>query len=232
MRGRRSATFRVRWRGGRPVGGADAGWAVTPEVRAVSLLQSVYVCAECLAAAPCGSGASKHPDCRILWLRLSNCGRNLDLSMTMASFALLLLSLCCTRNTFTIAGGLDEEERLGEYYKRGHTWPPKDEEFVPPSDGWRKIMRRRFEQVRRIEDTSDMYNGTFELAIRSHRSKHNPHVGPKINLSRVGFYRSLRAHSSELHRVRLGRHPSTPGEVGKLRRFAPRQKTHSFPFRP
>ncbi|EJK61160.1 hypothetical protein THAOC_18397, partial [Thalassiosira oceanica] len=80
--------------------------------------------------------------------------------MGSTTFALILLSLIsCNRNTFTAAGGLDEGERLGEYYKRGHTWPPKDEEFVPPSDGWRRIMRRRLAQVRRIEDSGDMYNG-------------------------------------------------------------------------
>ena len=79
----------------------------------------------------------------------------------MKSYALILLSLiCCTRNKFTYAGGLYEDERVDEYYKRGHTWPPTDEEFVPNSDGWTRIMRRRLAQVRRIEDSGDMYNGT------------------------------------------------------------------------
>jgi len=60
-----------------------------------------------------------------------------------------------------VQGGLYEPDRVAEYNKRNYTWPPSDEEFIPNTEGWRKIMKRRLEQVRRIESHGDMYNGEF-----------------------------------------------------------------------
>ena len=57
------------------------------------------------------------------------------------------------------ARGLIEDERVAAYHERNYTWPPNEEEFIPNTGGWRKIMKRRLEQVARIENSEDMYNG-------------------------------------------------------------------------
>eukprot|EP00565_Helicotheca_tamesis_P003132 CAMPEP_0185723832 /NCGR_PEP_ID=MMETSP1171-20130828/538_1 /TAXON_ID=374046 /ORGANISM="Helicotheca tamensis, Strain CCMP826" /LENGTH=359 /DNA_ID=CAMNT_0028391587 /DNA_START=64 /DNA_END=1143 /DNA_ORIENTATION=+ len=57
------------------------------------------------------------------------------------------------------SGQLDEGERVREYHRRGHTWPPREEDFVPNTPGWRKIMERRLEQLVSIENGGDKYNG-------------------------------------------------------------------------
>ncbi|KAL7465427.1 hypothetical protein ACHAXS_005772 [Conticribra weissflogii] len=55
------------------------------------------------------------------------------------------------------AAAMTEEHRLEEYHKRGYKWPL--EKVVPDTPGWDRIMRRRFEQVARIEDSNARYNG-------------------------------------------------------------------------
>lgn len=65
---------------------------------------------------------------------------------------LLILCLLCR-------GGLIEEERVAEYHHRNYQWPPLDEEYIPNTEGWKKFMKRRLEQVQRIEDLGDKYNG-------------------------------------------------------------------------
>ena len=72
---------------------------------------------------------------------------------------MLLCVLLFNHLLIVSAAGLYEPDRIAEYHRRNHTWPPLDEDFIPNTDGWRKIMRRRMEQVQRIEDTDDMYNG-------------------------------------------------------------------------
>jgi len=52
---------------------------------------------------------------------------------------------------------LDEEDRVREFYARGYSWP--FEKLVPDTPGWRNIFERRFEQLRRIEDSNERYNG-------------------------------------------------------------------------
>ena len=50
-------------------------------------------------------------------------------------------------------------DRVREYHHRNYQWPPLDEEYIPNTEGWKKFMKRRLEQVQRIEDLGDMYNG-------------------------------------------------------------------------
>jgi hypothetical protein len=53
-----------------------------------------------------------------------------------------------------------EEDRVAEYHRRGYNWPPLDSEFVPPTPGWKKLLRRRLEQVDLLEmgGQDDVYN--------------------------------------------------------------------------
>ncbi|KAL7525156.1 hypothetical protein ACHAXR_000882, partial [Thalassiosira sp. AJA248-18] len=52
---------------------------------------------------------------------------------------------------------MSEEHRMEEYHKRGYKWPL--EKMVPDTPGWKRIMNRRFEQVERVQDPNDKYNG-------------------------------------------------------------------------
>jgi len=54
---------------------------------------------------------------------------------------------------------LNEHDRVAEYHARNYTWPPPDDEFVPKTDGWRNIMRRRLAQVERVGTSHERYNG-------------------------------------------------------------------------
>jgi len=68
---------------------------------------------------------------------------------TIAKLAGILSLLCCGL-------ALDELERRSEYYRRGHEWPPRD--FHPGTEGWKKLMERRFKQLKRIDNSNDKYN--------------------------------------------------------------------------
>ncbi|KAL7525162.1 hypothetical protein ACHAXR_000884, partial [Thalassiosira sp. AJA248-18] len=52
---------------------------------------------------------------------------------------------------------MTEEHRMEEYHKRGHKWPL--EKIIPDTPGWKRIMNRRFEQVERVQDPREKYNG-------------------------------------------------------------------------
>ncbi|KAL3776797.1 hypothetical protein HJC23_011926 [Cyclotella cryptica] len=57
------------------------------------------------------------------------------------------------------SGQLDENERITEYHKRKHKWPPVPTEFIPHTPGWRSLHERRLKQVARVEDEYAKYNG-------------------------------------------------------------------------
>jgi hypothetical protein len=63
----------------------------------------------------------------------------------LAVFIILVVSCI-----FSAVHGLTEEDRLREYAKRNYTWPIK--EFLPPTKGWDKLMRKRLAQVAELED--------------------------------------------------------------------------------
>merc|ERR1719287_387615 len=55
------------------------------------------------------------------------------------------------------ASAMMESDRMEEYRKRGYKWPL--EKVIPDTPGWRRILDRRFEQIERVEDSNDKYNG-------------------------------------------------------------------------
>lgn len=74
--------------------------------------------------------------------------------MFSAIFCILLLF-----NGSKISFGLIESERLEEYRIRNHTWPSQ---YTPPTEGWKKLMDKRFAQVAQIEDVGDRYEGYLQ----------------------------------------------------------------------
>mmetsp|Transcript_4488 Transcript_4488/g.8617 ORF Transcript_4488/g.8617 Transcript_4488/m.8617 type:complete len:344 (-) Transcript_4488:14849-15880(-) len=67
-----------------------------------------------------------------------------------------ILSALLIASTISFGHSLEEDKRLEEYSARGHKWPI--EEFVPNTEGWRKINERRIEQIQRIPGSNARYN--------------------------------------------------------------------------
>lgn len=62
---------------------------------------------------------------------------------------------------------LIEHDRVAEYKKRGHAWPPRDDEYTPNTPGWRETYQRRFNQIDCIDTgKSDTYQA-YVTAIYS-----------------------------------------------------------------
>jgi len=72
---------------------------------------------------------------------------------------------------------LNEGERVSEYQKREYQWPAPDEDFIPNTEGWRAIMRRRFNQVQEIKDHGDKYNGFMSTVYQSFIGKNFTEYG-------------------------------------------------------
>jgi hypothetical protein len=82
------------------------------------------------------------------------------MTMAMSPFflAFLVFSLL---SMFPTEASLNENERLIEYRKRNYTWPL--ESVVPNTDGWRALMKRRFDQVAAIRNKDSRYEGYLQL---------------------------------------------------------------------
>jgi hypothetical protein len=65
---------------------------------------------------------------------------------------ILLLVLLASQNLPLSNGIIYEHERLEEYHRRNHTWPPLESEFLPATEGWRRLYQRRLKQVDRLSD--------------------------------------------------------------------------------
>ena len=89
--------------------------------------------------------------------------RLISATATVATTALLLISLARTSH-----GQAPEHERVAEYHKRGHDWPPNDDEFKPPTPGWRNLMKRRIDQMEQFDDEelTARWNG-FMITVHS-----------------------------------------------------------------
>ncbi|KAL3822175.1 hypothetical protein ACHAXA_008191 [Cyclostephanos tholiformis] len=61
------------------------------------------------------------------------------------------------------SSGLSEEDRVDEYRARGHAWPPRRSDYVPPDPGWSALLGRRFDQLSQIVDIDAKYNGYMSV---------------------------------------------------------------------
>ena len=62
-----------------------------------------------------------------------------------------------------------EEERIAEYHKRQYTWPMHEDDYVPNTNGWKRLMKRRFEQVMANPKPQEKWNG-FLSSVASART--------------------------------------------------------------
>lgn len=86
-------------------------------------------------------------------------------SAVSKSSCLFLLSVILLLVSSVLAALL-ENERVEEYKRRGHSWPPRSEDFIPNTDGWREINQRRLSQIEQLEENGDRYQG-YMLAVHS-----------------------------------------------------------------
>lgn len=77
-----------------------------------------------------------------------------------------ILLLSCAWSPSLVTGQLIEAERREEYLKRGYKWPM--EKLVPDTEGWRRLLNRRFHQVEHIQDTNSRYQGWIVSAISAY----------------------------------------------------------------
>lgn len=68
-----------------------------------------------------------------------------------AIISIYLFSLIASSS---VVNALDEGQRLEQYHLRNYTWPMT---YVPATEGWKRLMDRRFAQIGQIEDTDVRY---------------------------------------------------------------------------
>jgi len=81
--------------------------------------------------------------------------------MKLLSFSALFIGLW----SISSCAALIEKERVGEYHRRGHTWPPED--FTPNTPGWKKTNERRFRQIAQLDAASDAKYQAYMLTVHS-----------------------------------------------------------------
>jgi len=67
----------------------------------------------------------------------------------------MALLFCLT--TCEVTAQLNEHDRIEEYHRRNHSWPPLDTDYVPNTPGWKREMERRFHQAHRQTSRGDRY---------------------------------------------------------------------------
>eukprot|EP00629_Pelagomonadales_sp_RCC1024_P000956 CAMPEP_0119271026 /NCGR_PEP_ID=MMETSP1329-20130426/7784_1 /TAXON_ID=114041 /ORGANISM="Genus nov. species nov., Strain RCC1024" /LENGTH=290 /DNA_ID=CAMNT_0007271067 /DNA_START=320 /DNA_END=1189 /DNA_ORIENTATION=- len=58
------------------------------------------------------------------------------------------------------AAGVDETDRVAEFHRRGHSWPPV---WQPQTPGWAKLMDRRASQLYHVESSQERWDGWTTL---------------------------------------------------------------------
>jgi hypothetical protein len=75
---------------------------------------------------------------------------------------ILLLGVFSSFLPQLVTAQLKEHERKEEYFRRNYTWPPRENDFIPNTPGWRSLMEHRFRQVEEIKNRHDRYEGFIQ----------------------------------------------------------------------
>lgn len=126
--------------------------------------------------------------------------------------ALLRISILTHILLLIGCSGLQEVDRVEEYHKRGHDWPPSPEEYKPNTPGWRRVMERRFEQIQHVEDTLSKYNGWMSSIYSALLVQNFTENGWAVTRAPQHIVDELRTH---LHHG-LVNNPPTEGHIGAI----------------
>lgn len=77
----------------------------------------------------------------------------------LSQLLLLLLFWLGLMNCLTMAA-LIEDERLAAYHERNYTWPVTN--YVPNTEGWKRLFEERFRQVEEIDNSGERYEGYMQ----------------------------------------------------------------------
>jgi hypothetical protein len=100
-----------------------------------------------------------------------------------------------------------EADRLAEYERRNHSWPPRS--FVPDTPGWRAVMEERFEQIQDMPRSGDRYEGYLQAV-------HSALLAPNFTALGFGLARAPEPLMEALRRgIREGVEAG-PGEEGTV----------------
>ena len=80
------------------------------------------------------------------------------LRLMAASFLLLNVS------------GLVESERVEEFNRR-YRWPPPLEQYQPPTHGWQALQTKRFDQVWKVKDLGQRYDGWVQSVTSAYTQR-------------------------------------------------------------
>eukprot|EP00816_Leptocylindrus_hargravesii_P012975 CAMPEP_0196803248 /NCGR_PEP_ID=MMETSP1362-20130617/2616_1 /TAXON_ID=163516 /ORGANISM="Leptocylindrus danicus, Strain CCMP1856" /LENGTH=376 /DNA_ID=CAMNT_0042174705 /DNA_START=45 /DNA_END=1175 /DNA_ORIENTATION=+ len=75
---------------------------------------------------------------------------------------------------FSMSNAMSEDERMAEYHARNYTWPlmvssdygynpDRSTLYVPDSEGWAKLMRRRMKQIDHMTDRGEKYDAWLNV---------------------------------------------------------------------
>lgn len=78
-----------------------------------------------------------------------------------------------------VVASLIEHERMEEYHRRGHKWPPTPEEYKPNTPGWSKLNDAIFQQLQFTAEESpgERYEGFMSAVHRALVSKNFTEYG-------------------------------------------------------
>lgn len=79
----------------------------------------------------------------------------------IAAMAVVMITQIQNKYHSVLVQAMTETHRMEEYKKRGYKWPL--EGVIPNTPGWNRIMKRRFEQMERVQDENKKYNGWLSL---------------------------------------------------------------------
>jgi hypothetical protein len=96
-----------------------------------------------------------------------------QISLLLPLRCILLSSLYSLLTLLPCAARLIESERMEEYHRRGHTWPPLPQDYTPNTPGWRSINERRFHQLSLMDKgPGERYQG-YVITVHSALTSQN-----------------------------------------------------------
>jgi len=105
--------------------------------------------------------------------------------MSFLSFFLLVVA---------VSAQLEETQRVESFYKRGYQWPPPLEQFRPPTEGWRDLHEKRFDQTWKAPLRGGRYDGWLQAVMSAYTQPNFTENGWGLTRAPESLVQELRAH--------------------------------------